>query len=147
MVTRAFSTEDGNLSTAGIITSGIRESKDINLLFNLKTNGDIFKKTEAAAVKQAVKNLLMTNKFEKPFQHSFGADLTGLLFELADDLLEDDINQEVAMAVKNWEPRAKILNVQSTIRPDLNNIFCRIEFLVLSTGTIEVIETSIARLR
>ena len=73
MVTRAFSTEDGNLSTAGIITSGIRESKDINLLFNLKTNGDIFKKTEAAAVKQAVKNLLMTNKFEKPFQLSLSS--------------------------------------------------------------------------
>tara|TARA_R110002074_G_scaffold183997_2_gene349414 strand:- start:748 stop:1191 length:444 start_codon:yes stop_codon:yes gene_type:complete len=147
MVTRAFSTEDGNLSTQSIITSGVRLSKDINLLFNKRTNGDIFKKEEAASVKQAVKNLLMTNKFEKPFQHEFGADLSGLLFELADDLIEDDVNQEIAMALRNWEPRAKLLNVQSEIQPDLNNIFCRIEFVVVSTGTIEVIETSVARLR
>ena len=94
-----------------------------------------------------VKNLLMTNKFEKPFQHQFGADLSGLLFELADDLMEDDINQEIMMAVKNWEPRARVINVQSQVQPDLNNIFCRIEFQIIATGSIEVIETSVARLR
>ena len=61
--------------------------------------------------------------------------------------LEDDINQEITMAIKNWEPRARLINVQSVIQPDLNNIFCRIEFQVISTGSIEVIETSVARLR
>ena len=89
----------------------------------------------------------MTNKFEKPFQHQFGADLSGLLFELADDLMEDDINQEITMAIKNWEPRARVINVQSQVQADLNNIFCRIEFQVIATGSIEVIETSVARLR
>mgnify|MGYP005685356021 CR=1 FL=1 len=64
-----------------------------------------------------------------------------------DDLIEDDVNQEIAMAIKNWEPRARLINVQSVIQPDLNNIFCRIEFQVISTGSIEVIETSVARLR
>ena len=34
----------------------------ITLSFNKKTNGDVFKKEDAAAVKQAIKNLLMTNK-------------------------------------------------------------------------------------
>ena len=63
----------------------------------------------------------MTNKFEKPFQHEFGADLSGLLFELADDLLEDDVNQEIAMALQNWEPRAKLLNVQSGEYTEVSN--------------------------
>jgi len=147
MVTKAFAAEDGDLASPGIITSVTKSSKDINLLFNKKTNGDIFKKEDTAAVKQAVKNLLMTNKFEKPFQHMFGADLSGLLFELADDLMEDDINQEITMAIKNWEPRARVINVQSRVEPDLNNIFCRIEFQVIATGSLEVIETSVARLR
>ena len=61
MVTKAFAAEDGDLASPGIITSVINPSKDINLSFNKKTNGDIFKKEDAAAVKQAVKNLLMTN--------------------------------------------------------------------------------------
>ena len=61
--------------------------------------------------------------------------------------LEDDINQEITMAIKNWEPRARVINVQSQVQADLNNIFCRIEFQVIATGSIEVIETSVARLR
>lgn len=147
MVTRAFSTEDKNLGIPSIITSGTRLSKDINLAFNTKTSGDIFKKEDAAAVKQSIKNLLLTNKFEKPFLHNYGSNLSSLLFELADDLLASDINSEVRMAIINWEPRAKVLDVQSVVQPDLNSISCRIEYQIVATGTTEVIETSVARLR
>jgi len=147
MVTRAFSTEDGNLQTPSIITSGTRISKDINLLFTKKTNGDIFKKEDLAAVKQAIKNLLQTNHYEKPFKQNFGANLRGLLFELTDDFLEYEINEAVVNAVNNWEPRAVILNMQTKVTPDKNTISCRIEFQVISTGAVDVIETSIARLR
>lgn len=147
MVTRAFATEDNDLSTPSIITSGTRLSKDINLLFNKKDNGDIFKKQDAAAVKQSVKNILMTNNFEKPFLHDFGADLSGLLFELADDLLEDDINQEIMNSIDNYEPRARVINIQANVSPDNNYINCRIEFQIVSTGSLEVIETTVARLR
>ena len=130
MARKYFSIEDGDLQTRSLVTSRNRLYSDIDLTFAKKASGDVYKKNDAAAVKQAIKNLLLTDLGEKPFNPYFGGGLNALLFELADDLLEDDINQEVAMAVKNWEPRAKILNVQSTIRPDLNNIFCRIEFHV-----------------
>ena len=44
---------------------------DIDLNFTAKsTSGDIFKKTDQAAVKQSIKNLLMTNKLEKPFEEN-----------------------------------------------------------------------------
>ena len=36
------------------------------------------------AIKNAVKNLLITNAFERPFQPQLGANLRGLLFEPAD---------------------------------------------------------------
>jgi|TARA_B110000259_G_C13916237_1_gene362979 phage baseplate assembly protein W len=147
MVTRAFSTEDGNLQSRSIITSGSRLSKDINLLFSKKSNGDVYKKEDAAAVKQAVRNLLLTNHHEKPFNQFFGANLRGLLFELADDFLEFEINEAIITAVTNYEPRANILGVQTSVTGDKNSIACRIEFQIISTGVIEVIETSIARLR
>ena len=135
MVTRAFSTEDGNLQSRSIITSGSRLSKDV------------YKKEDAAAVKQAVRNLLLTNHHEKPFNQFFGANLRGLLFELADDFLEFEINEAIITAVTNYEPRANILGVQTSVTGDKNSIACRIEFQIISTGVIEVIETSIARLR
>ena len=49
--TRAFAVEDGNLSTSSVVTSRSKNYVDIDLSFNAKTNGDIFKKVDAAAVK------------------------------------------------------------------------------------------------
>ena len=63
-----LSTEDGNLSVSAITGTRTRVYKDIDLTFTNKPSGEIFKKESAAAVKQAVKNLLLTNYFEKPFQ-------------------------------------------------------------------------------
>ena len=75
MATRAFSIEDGNLATKSILTTQKRTYKDIDLSFAKKTTGEIFKKTDAAAVKQAVKNVLLTSRLEKPFNPDFGAGL------------------------------------------------------------------------
>ena len=58
---RAYSTEDTNLSKS-LISSRGTDYKDIDLAFAAKPAGDVFKKTDAAAVKQAVKNLLLTNR-------------------------------------------------------------------------------------
>lgn len=65
---RVFSLEDGNISKKPIITSQNRTYTDIDLSFSRKSTGDVFKKTDAASVKQAVKNLLLTNLGEKPFR-------------------------------------------------------------------------------
>jgi len=78
MPTRAFSIEDGNLGSKTILTSRAKSSKDIDLSFAKKGSGDVFKKEDAAAVKQAVKNLLLTNFSEKPFLPRFGGNLNSL---------------------------------------------------------------------
>ena len=57
--TRVLSKEDGNLNTSTLITSRSRLYSDIDLTFTAKPNGEIYKKRDAAAVKQAVKNLLV----------------------------------------------------------------------------------------
>ena len=83
MVAKAFSIEDGNLSNKTLIGARTRSYSDIDLTFSKKPSGDIFKKNEAAAVKQAVKNLLMTNRLEKPFTIDYGGHLNDFLFELS----------------------------------------------------------------
>ena len=82
MPIRAFAVEDGNIGSKQVITSKPKFSKDIDLSFTKKASGDIFKKEHAAAVKQAVKNLLLTNFSEKPFQPRFGGNLNSFLFAL-----------------------------------------------------------------
>ena len=63
---RVLSREDNNL-TSSIITARKVQYKDIDLSFTAKPNGELYTKRDAAAVKQAVKNLILTNHFEKPF--------------------------------------------------------------------------------
>ena len=65
---RAYSREDHDLNTTSIATSRNVDFKDIDLSFQVTaTSGDIFKKQSTAAVKQAIKTLLLTNRLEKPF--------------------------------------------------------------------------------
>ena len=88
---RSLSIEDGNTSVSTILSSRTRTYKDIDLTFTNKADsGEIFKKEESAAVKQAVKNLIMTNFGEKPFLPQFGGDLRSMLFDLADEDAELD---------------------------------------------------------
>ena len=89
MPIRAFAVEDGNIGSKQVITSKPKFSKDIDLSFTKKASGDIFKKEHAAAVKQAVKNILLTNFAEKPFLPRYGANLNSLLFSEKSEISEN----------------------------------------------------------
>ena len=139
--------EDGNLGTSSIIGSRTKIYKDIDLTFAAKASGDIFKKTDAAAVKQAVKNLMLTNHFEKPFQPRFGANLRDLLFDLADEDAEEDIEERCINAINVFEPRAQALNVTAIAKPDRNSISVTVEFRVINTEELVKFTSTLARLR
>ena len=142
---RIFSQEDGNLNTRSIVTSRSTDYSDIDLTFSNKPSGDIYKKTEAAAVKQAVKNLLLTNHNEKPFQPYYGGDLNRFMFELSEDLDEEDIEDAIIQAMLAYEPRAILRKVRVTISPDYNTAYCVITFQIKST--LEEVEQTITLTR
>jgi len=145
---KILSTEDGNLQGASLTTSRSRLYSDFDLSFAVNTSsGDIFKKKDAAAVKQAVKNLLQTNRMEKPFRPDFGADLRGMLFELADDGTEQDLIEQVQGSISRYEPRAKITDLELNVSLDTNTLKVRIEFQVLNTDENVTLETTVSRLR
>ncbi len=147
---RVFSQEDGNLNTRSIITSRTKSFSDIDLTFTRKpgTEGiktDIFKKTDAAAVKQSIKNILMTNATEKPFEPYFGGDLNSFLFSLSEEFDEDAIQDRVATAINNYEPRALVKAVDVILTPDNNSIRVTVKFQVINTS--EILETTITLTR
>lgn len=147
---RVFSQEDGNLSTRSIITSRTKSYADIDLSFTRKpgTVTDIYKKTDAAAVKQSVKNILMTNRVEKPFLPYYGGNLNSFLFELADDELDtDEIQDVVVESISNFEPRALVRAVDVILRPDNNTINVTVKFQVMNTSELQEIVITLTRLR
>lgn len=147
MGTRTFSIEDGSLNTRSIVTTRNKLFSDIDLTFSKRLSGDIFKKVDAAAVKQAVKNLLLTNAFEKPFQPTFGGNLNALLFELVDDDSSHEIENVVEETITRFEPRAKVISVVANVEPDYNAVAVTVTFQVVNTEEVVVFETTLTRLR
>jgi phage baseplate assembly protein W len=147
MVTKAFAVEDGNLSTRSLITTRNKLFSDIDLTFTNRPSGDLYKKTDAAAVKQAVKNLLLTNHYEKPFQPFFGGDLNNILFELVDNDTAFEIEATVREAVARFEPRALVLSVVASLHPSANTLSITVNFQVVNTQELVTLETNLTRLR
>lgn len=149
MARYAYSREDqGDLNTSTVQSARNRQFIDIDLNFTTKsTTGDIFKKTEQAAIKQSIKNLLMTNKLEKPFQADFGADIVGMLFELADG--EDDffLKKDIISTIQRFEPRVVVLNLFVKTDPDYNRLGVKLEFKIINTQEVVEFTTELRRLR
>lgn len=146
-VTKSLSVEDANLAVRSLVSAREQEYSDIDLSFAKKSNGDIFKKTEAAAVKQAVKTLIQTNFGERPFNYYFGSNIRALLFEPVTPDIIDEIKLNVRLAIENFEPRAELLDVRVLDEIDRNSINVSIRFKVVSTDEQVEIQTAFSRLR
>ena len=148
MVTRrVLSTEDGNLQKSVLISSRSVDYVDIDLAFANRPSGAVYKKRDAAAVKQSIKNILLTNHYEKPFQPFFGSNLRGMLFELADNLSTSEVKSNIITAIKSYEPRVEILNLDVNIIPDQNDMRISIVFKIISIEEIVTFTTNLSRLR
>ena len=150
MTRRAFSQEDGgDLGTNNVSVSRKVQYKDIDLTLAVKpTSGDVYKKLDAASVKQAVKNLIMTNELEKPFRPNYGANLRDLLFELADYGEDYIIEERIINSIERFEPRAEIVDIRvSEVDGYKNTIDTTITFKILNTSEVVEFTTNLARLR
>ena len=145
---KAFSIEDGNLSNAPITTSVKRTNSDIDCSFERNpTTNDVYKKTEAASVRQSIKNLLRTNRGSVPFKPLYGGGLESLLFSLDTDIDEEDIEEVVESQIRLFEPRAVLRKVTANIQGDYNSVSIPIVFQVINTSKIVSMVLSRARAR
>ena len=145
--TRVFSTEDGKQNTSSIITSRSMVFRDIDLSFTARPNGEIYIKKDAAAVVQALKNLIQTNYYEKPFQPFFGGNIRSMLFELADEESEDELREQIIDAINVYEPRAQLRRLETNLNLERNDLSVTIEFQVVNTSEQVTFTTIISRLR
>lgn len=144
---KAFSIEDGNLSDVPLTSAVSRTYKDIDLSFTNRPSGDIYKKTDAAAVKQSIKNILLTNATEKPFRPVYGGDLNRFLFSLEEEFDEISIKERITLAIGNYEPRAVVLEVTVDPSPEQHTLRINVKFQMITTFEIDSVQVSLTRLR
>ena len=94
---------------------------DIDFTFTKKpVTGDVALSFDDQAVIRSIRNLLLTNHFERPFNPDLGSKLNALLFELVSPLTAASLEREIATMIDNYEPRARINEVIVTPLPDNN---------------------------
>ena len=139
---KVFAYEDNNLTSSVRVTRE-RVYSDIDLTISAKEYGDVYKKLDASAVKQSIKTLLLTNKFEKPYRPNFGANLGGKLFELADGNTGEEIIDSIKNSIERYEPRAKILNIKVFSTPDNNSLSVTLEFRIINSSVSETLNLNL----
>lgn len=99
-------------SRYGIKTKESRSFKDVALSFSRNPQtADINILTNESAIKQAIKNVVLTRPGEKLFEPLFGSEVSGLLFENFDFILADQLRTEVITAIETFEPRVVLDDV------------------------------------
>lgn len=113
------------------------------------TTKDVFRKRNVESVKFAVKNLLLTNQGEKPFNPYCGGNLYNFLFELADPATEKNIIREIRNVIEVYEPRVDVpsLRVVVNMQPDDNAVEVTVIFKIINTGELVEFTTVLSRLR
>ena len=122
--------------------------KDLNLGFQQNTaTKDIQKITDVEAVKRSVRNLINTNHYEKPFHPEIGSNLRAMLFENMTPQMNHVISKQIEILIKNYEPRCRLVQVNTQPMFDRNGYAVQISFYVVNHPEPVTVETFLERLR
>lgn len=84
-------------------------NKDFDLAFRRHpSTGKLLMKKGDESVKQALKNLILTNRYERPFRPEFGGDIRRRLFDNFDSIDVSQFETQIETAIENYEPRASL---------------------------------------
>lgn len=146
MATNIFNSSDktGNVS----ITSRRKGYSDLNLSLQLHpTRKDIISLKDDAAVKNAVKNLVLTSHYERPFHPELGGNMRGLLFEPADTITQLAIKDNIKKILADHEPRINKVRVFIEDQADRNSYRVTISFNIKQDDSQAEVEILLRRLR
>ena len=106
--------------------------RDFSLTFdkNAVTN-DILALKNEAAIKESVKNIVLYNFYEKPFNPFFGGNIIGLLFENSTPSMELEIKNRIEQSIETQEPRVTAVTVDVDFEEDQNDLQVEITYLIL----------------
>ena len=119
-------------------------SKDFDLMFRRHpSTGKLLVKKGDDAIKQGLKNLILTDRYERPFRPEFGGDVRRRLFDNFSSISSLDYGIQIETAIGNYEPRAILdpYSIRVIASPDQNRLAITIVFrsaISLNDSTIDV---------
>ena len=122
--------------------------KDLDLDFvPHPMTGDVPQKKDEEAVKRSIRNLVLMNKYDKPFKPEVDSRITRLLFEPATPITAVVLRSNIIDMLNRYEPRAKINDVMVVFNDEKNMFEVSISFMLLNTRETSKVFVTIERLR
>ena len=106
-----------------VINTRRTETKDVNILDNI------------TAVKRSIRNLVFLNFYEKPFNPDIGSDIRSTLFEPVSQLTAFILTKNIEEVIENFEPRARIIEINARPAIDNNAYEVSLSFFVVNAPT------------
>ena len=131
---------------ATVTTNIAREYSDLDLNFTIHpVKKDINRHVGDMAVINSIKNLVLTNHYERPFQPDIGSNIRRLLFENMDTITASSIETEIEQTILNYEPRVSRINAIADF--DRNGFKVEMEFFVINRTDPITINFFLERIR
>ena len=126
--------------------------KDLSLYFTPNpVSGDVTMVTDVQDIKRSVRNLVMTNRFEKPFHPEIASHVRDLLFEPFSPVTINLLRNRIETVLTNYEPRVTLTDVQvedpDFQKMDNNELNVRIFFTLKNDPEIQTVDVLLERLR
>tara|TARA_B100000212_G_scaffold252130_1_gene193068 strand:- start:185 stop:574 length:390 start_codon:yes stop_codon:yes gene_type:complete len=106
--------------------------RDFSLTFekNAVTN-DVLALNNEAAIKEAVKNIVFYNFYEKPFDMAFGGNIIGLLFDNYTPNDAQKIKRRLKRAINTHEPRVAVYEIKTKWTEDRNQLDVSVAYVIM----------------
>tara|TARA_S200002703_G_scaffold131890_1_gene119547 strand:+ start:742 stop:1152 length:411 start_codon:yes stop_codon:yes gene_type:complete len=102
------------------------------------------------SIKRSIRNIISTNKGERPLNPEFGSNVRYLLFEPDSDLVRIALEDEIRAQILNFEPRVELLSVtvsNTSDRIDNYELDVIIEFSPLNSQQVATLNVVLERVR
>jgi phage baseplate assembly protein W len=116
-----------------VVTQTVKRYKDLDLNFQAHpVKKDINKHVDEYAVVNSIKNILLTNHYERLFQPQLGSNVSKFLFENMDIITTTVLQKEIEQTITNFEPRVSVKEIIVTPEYDNNRFSVQLTFFMLN---------------
>lgn len=112
--------------------------KDVNENLQLDAvQRDIGSYYDVSAVNNALANLIRFKKGERQLKPDFGLDIDQFLYEPINTATARSIGDRIKSAIKRWEPRVSLINVNIMPKPNDNQYDIIVKYTIPLLGSDE----------
>ena len=106
--------------------------KDISGSFQINPlNEDLIALKNETAIARSLRNLVLTEKGERPFAPNLGCGVNALLFENMDSITASVVRDEIINVIDTFEPRVELIDVFVVSDFDNNTLNITIQYYVV----------------